>query len=62
MAKDFFTSNNIPFTDYNVGTDVAKRAEMLEKTEQMGVPVIVVEDKDIVIGFDQPKIKELLGI
>lgn len=62
MAKDFFKENNIPFTDYNVGTDIAKRSEMLEKSGQMGVPVIVVDNKDVIVGFDQPKLKELLGV
>lgn len=62
MAKDFFKENNVSFIDYNVGTDIAKRSEMLEKSGQMGVPVIVVDGKDVVVGFDQPRLKELLGI
>ena len=62
MAKEFFKENNVPFTDYNVGTDVARRSEMLEKSGQLGVPVIVVDGKDVVVGFDQPKLKELLGV
>ena len=62
MAKDFFTSHDVPFVDYNVGIDTAKRTEMLEKSGQMGVPVIIVDRKDVIIGFDQPKLKELLEI
>ena len=62
MAKEFFAANNIPFTDYNVGADSTRRAEMLEKTGQMGVPVIVIDDKDIVIGFDRDNLTRLLGI
>ena len=62
MAKEFFQKHNIPFTDYNVGTNVAKRSEMLEKSGQMGVPVIVIDGKDVIVGFDQPKLKELLGV
>ena len=61
MAKDFFKAHNIPFTDYNVGTDTVKRAEMVEITGQMGVPVIDIDGK-LVIGFDKEKIKEALGI
>lgn len=61
MAKDFFNSHNIHFTDYNVGTDLAKRAEMFEKSGQMGVPVIVI-DGEIIVGFDEPRIASLLGI
>jgi glutaredoxin-like YruB-family protein len=62
MAKDFFASHNIPFTDYNVGKDTAKRAEAVEKSGQMGVPVIVVDGKDVVVGFDQDRLSSLLGI
>ena len=40
MAKDFFSANNIAFTDYNVGTDLDKRKEMIEKNRQIGVPFI----------------------
>ena len=62
MAKEFFTANNIAYTDYNVGKDIAKRTEMIEKTGQMGVPVIVIDDNDIVIGFDKPTLAKLLGV
>lgn len=62
MAKEFFKENGIEFTDYNVGIDTEKRAEMLEKSGQMGVPVIVIDQKDVVIGFNQKALAELLGI
>ena len=62
MTKEFLTANNIPFTDYNVGKDTAKRAEMLEKSGQMGVPVTVIDNKDIVVGFDKPTLSKLLGV
>ena len=62
MAKEFLTANGIPFNDYNVGTDTTKRAEMIDKSGQMGVPVIVIDDKDVVIGFDQKALTKLLGL
>jgi len=62
MAKEFFTAHNIPFTDYNVGVDTVKRTEMIEKSGQMGVPVIVIDDKDLVIGFDQNALTKLLDL
>jgi len=61
MAKKFFTENNIAYTDHNVAEDAEKRAEMLEKSGQMGVPVIFIGD-DLVVGFDEGKIRELLGL
>lgn len=60
-AKDFFTANNVAFTDFNVGTDLEKRKEMIEKSGQMGVPVITI-GKDLLVGFDEPKLRELLAI
>ena len=62
MAKEFFTANNVPFTDYNVGTDTLKRTEMIDKSGQMGVPVIVIDNKDVVIGFDKNALSKLLDI
>lgn len=62
MAKEFFSENGVEFINYNVGTDPEKRQEMLEKSGQLGVPVIVVDNKDLVVGFDKKKISELLGV
>ncbi len=61
MAKDFFKENNVNFTDYDVAADAEKRQEMIEMTNQMGVPVIRIGD-DVVIGFDEGKLRELLGL
>ncbi len=61
MAKDFFAEKGVPFEDFNVSTDLEKRKEMVDKSGQMGVPVIVIEGK-VVVGFNKPKIMELLGI
>jgi glutaredoxin-like YruB-family protein len=60
-AKDFFNDNNVTFTDVDVATDAEKRQEMIEMTGQMGVPVIRIGD-DVVVGFDEAKVKELLGM
>jgi len=62
MAKDYFKENGVEFTDYNVGTDTEKRKEMLKKSGQMGVPVIVVDNKDLVVGFNKPVLDRLLGL
>ena len=66
MAKEYFTENNVEFTEYDVAADEAKRNEMVEKTGQMGVPVITVADEgaepEIIIGFDKARLAELLGL
>lgn len=60
-AKDFFQENNVDYTEYDVAADMEKRQEMVEKSGQMGVPVIVIGD-DMVVGFDKDKISQMLGI
>jgi len=61
MAKDFFTSKGIVFEDFDVSTNLEKRKEMVDKSGQMGVPVILIDDK-LVVGFNKPKIVEILDI
>jgi glutaredoxin len=61
MAKDFFTEHQISFQDINVAEDQAKREEMVSMTGQLGVPVIRIGN-DVIIGFNKPKVAELLGI
>jgi len=60
-AKDFFTDNHVAFKDYNVASDLPKRQEMIEKSGQMGVPVIDIGG-ELVVGFDEPRLRELLAI
>lgn len=61
MAKEFFTEKGVTYSEFDVSADEAKRAEMVEKSGQMGVPVIDIEN-DIIVGFDEPKLRELLEI
>lgn len=61
VAKDFFTANNVAYVEKNVATDMAARQEMLEKSQQMGVPVIDVKGS-IMVGYNEAKLRELLGI
>ncbi len=62
MAKEFFKAHGVAFTDYNVGIDTEKRTEMLNITGQLGVPVIVVDHKDVVIGFNEKALTKLLDL
>ena len=61
MAKSFFKTNGVDFSDYDVSTDLEKRKEMIDKTGQMGVPVIDIGG-EIVVGFDEAKLRSTLGI
>ena len=59
-VKDYLTQKGVSFSDYNVAEDREKAKEMIEKSKQMGVPVIVVGD-DVVVGFNQAKLDSLLA-
>lgn len=61
MSKDFFKEHNIAYTEYNVATDLEKRKEMIEKSGQMGVPVVTIGD-NLIVGFDKDQFTKLLGI
>ena len=61
LAKDYLKANNVPFESFDVSTDREKQAEILEKTGQMGVPVIMI-DSDVIVGFDKPRIAQLLAL
>ena len=61
LAKEFFKEKNITYAEYDVAGDVEKRKEMIEKSGQMGVPVIFIGE-EMIIGYDKPKIVQLLGL
>lgn len=61
-AKEFFKENNIEYTEKDVATDEVARKEMIEKTGQLGVPVIQIDDKPPIIGFDKGVVSDLLGM
>ncbi len=60
-AKEFLEENGVEFTDLNVGRDIAAAKEMVAKSGQMGVPVLDINGT-IIVGFNEPKIKELLKL
>ncbi len=61
MAKEYFKENNIAYTEHDVASDMEQRKQMVEKSGQMGVPVIQIEN-DLVVGFNKPVIANLLGL
>ena len=61
MAKSFFKANGVTYVDYNVATDLEKRKEMIDKTGQMGVPVIDAGG-EVIVGFDEAKLRQILAV
>lgn len=65
LAKDYLKEKGIGFEDINVIENQAAADEMVEKTGQLGVPVIIVEDgekEEIIVGFDRGRLAEILEI
>ncbi len=61
VAKEFFERNNIAYEDLDVYADIDSRRVMMQKSGQMGVPVIDI-DGEIIVGFNKPKIAKILGV
>lgn len=61
QVKAFLKKNNVEYKDIDVSSNQEAAQEMIQKSSQMGVPVIDV-DGNILIGFDQQKLSELLHI
>lgn len=69
MAKDFFKESKVEYDDVDVAADQESAQEMIEKSGQMGVPVVVVpsdvsstKKEEVVVGFDRERLAELLGL
>ena len=60
-TKEYLKSNNIEFTEKDVSKSKAFAMEMIKVTGQKALPVIDIDGK-IIIGYDQDKLDELLGI
>jgi glutaredoxin-like YruB-family protein len=60
-AKEYLSANNVTFESIDVSQDQQAGQQMVEKSGQMGVPVLDIEG-EIIVGFDKEKIKKALGI
>jgi len=60
-TKQFLKDNNITFEDIDVSNNQQAAEEMVQKSGQMGVPVLDIEG-EIIVGFDKERIKSALGL
>ncbi len=60
QAKEWLTEHNVPFTDKNVADDDTARETMIAISNQMGVPVITIDDA-FIVGFDEELLAEKLN-
>jgi glutaredoxin-like YruB-family protein len=59
-AKEYLTKKGIPYQEIDVAGDRKAVQEMIQKSGQMGVPVIIVDD-ELMVGFNQSKLDALLA-
>jgi len=60
-TKQFLKENNVTFEDIDVSSNHAAAEAMIQKSGQMGVPVLDI-DGEIILGFDRERIKTVLGL
>lgn len=58
-VKSFLDEEEVEYEDYDVSKNQEKQQEMIDKSDQMGVPVLDI-DGEIIVGFDKNKIKGAL--
>ena len=59
-AKEYLSRKGIAYIEHDVARDRDAAKEMIKKSGQMGVPVIIVDDT-IVVGFNQTQLEQLLS-
>ena len=60
-TKQFLKDNNIAFEDIDVSSNQQAAEEIIQKSGQMGVPVLDI-DGQVIVGFDKERIKQALGL
>lgn len=60
-TKQFFAEHDVTYQEHDVATDANARTAMIQKSGQLGVPVIDI-DGQVIIGFNKKRLGELLNI
>ncbi len=55
MAKEYFDSKGITYTEKDISSDAEAYRYIVEKIGQAVTPIITVNDT-VIVGFDRPKI------
>lgn len=59
-AKEYLSRKGISYAEYNVAVDRKAAGEMLKKSGQLSVPVIIIDD-EVIVGFNQAELARLLS-
>ncbi len=66
MTKEYFAQNSVQYQEIDVAQDQKAAEEMIEKSGQMGVPVIIITKDDgsekIIVGFQKEQLAQELGL
>lgn len=66
MAREFFSTHKLAYTDVNVSVHAAEAEKIFTATKQHGVPVTeVVDDQnktEYIVGFDEPRLRDVLHV
>ncbi|PKL15178.1 MAG: NrdH-redoxin [Spirochaetae bacterium HGW-Spirochaetae-6] len=60
-VKDYLKAKNVAYSELDVSKNPQYAQEMVQKSGQMGVPVVLLGNQ-IVVGFDKPKIDKILNL
>lgn len=60
--KEYLKDKKVKFEDIDVSQNPDAANEMIEKTGQMGVPVTIIDNKIVIVGFDREALKKALKI
>jgi glutaredoxin 3 len=60
MLKEYLSQKGIPYLEHDVSRDPAAAQEMINRSEQRGVPVTII-DGQVIVGFDRPRLEQLLS-
>ena len=60
MAKEYLDEQGVKYENYDVAGDETARKEMVEKSGQIGVPVIDIDGK-IIVGFNKSEMDKALN-
>ncbi|MDA3814760.1 MAG: glutaredoxin family protein [Patescibacteria group bacterium] len=61
VLKRWLDEKGVSYSEVDVSQDEEAQREMVQKTGQMGVPVLMI-DEEVVVGFDRERIAKILNI
>ncbi len=62
ILKKYLEEKNIDYEEVDVSQNEEEQKRMVEKTGQMSVPVIEIDEDRFIIGFDREEIEKALNI